>query len=347
VKNTVWFLHFFYEFYTKGLKANRLNTNIFIANYLSGSSPKYFRINAGIDGPPGKLEFDDLVCNQQDGISAIDRSVNYGDGCFTTMYSEGQNVFVLDKHLVRLEQDAKRLGIKFCLETLQYYLNQACTNLLKSDTPASVVKVLISRGSGGRGYEPPEFPKPQIIISFYPTAKLVPRVSASSSYKKTVKIAEMRLSIQPLLAGIKHLNRLEQVLAKQELQLQDCDDLLICDQANNLVEATASNIFCLKNGVWITPSLVDCGVSGVMRNSVLEFMQMNEIPHDIQTMCIQDILEASAVFLCNSIKFIMPISSIYAQNKTVEYDVSPSFDTLDKVYKWMNEQVRYTSEAAL
>lgn len=324
-----------------------MNTNIFIASYLSVSLPKYFRIDSGVDDSSKNLKFDDLVCKQQDGIPAIDRSVNYGDGCFTTMYSEGKSVFVLDKHLARLEQDAKRLDIKFSIETLQYYLHQACLNLLEPNTTASAIKVLISRGSGGRGYEPPEFPIPQIIISFFPTAKLMLSESASMSYKKTAKIAQMRLSIQPLLAGIKHLNRLEQVLAKQELQLQDCDDLLLCDQANNLIEATASNVFCLKNGVWITPTIVDCGVSGVMRSSILEYMQLNKIPYDIKTIDIQDILDADSVFLCNSIKFIMPISSLHVQDKTIEYDVSPGFDALDKVYKWMNEQVLDALEASL
>lgn len=324
-----------------------MNTNIFIASYLSVSSPKYFRIDAGIDATSKNFKFDDLVCKQQDGIPAIDRSVNYGDGCFTTMYSEGKKVFVVDKHLVRLRQDANRLDIKVCIKTLQYFLVLACENLLESNTSASAIKVLISRGSGGRGYEPPERPIPQIIISFYPTEKLSTSVPAYSSYKKTAKLAQMRLSTQPLLAGIKHLNRLEQVLAKQELQLQDCDDLLICDQANNLVEATASNIFCLKNGVWITPAILGSGVSGVMRGSVLEFMKVNKIPHDIQTICIQDILNADSVFLCNSIKFIMPISSIHVKDKTVEYDVSPGFDILGKVYNWMNEQVLYATEDTL
>lgn len=321
-----------------------MNTHIFIASYLSASLPKYFRIDGGSDKPLENLKFDDLVCKQGDGISANDRSINYGDGCFTTMYSEGKNIFVLDKHLVRLEQDANRLGIKVCIETLKYYLHQSCINLLESHTPASAIKILISRGSGGRGYEPPEFPEPQIIISFYPTTKLNLSANTSSSYKKTVKFAQMRLSNQPLLAGIKHLNRLEQVMVKQELQIQDCDDLLIFNQAENLIEASASNVFCLTDGVWITPEIVDSGVSGVMRSSILEFMQLNRIPCEIQSMSIQDILNAESVFLCNSIKFIMPISSLYAQDKTVEYNMRPSFEALDKVYKWMNKQVLSTSE---
>ena len=322
-----------------------MNTHIFIASYLSASLPKFFRINVNKEKSLGNLIFDDFVCKQEDGIPVTDRSINYGDGCFTTMYSEGEHVFLIDKHIDRLEHDANRLGIKFCIETLKNYLYQACVNLLNSDTSASAIKVLISRGAGGRGYEPPEFPIPQIIISFYPTTRLVISKNESIAYKKTVKLAQIRLSIQPLLAGIKHLNRLEQVLAKQELQLQDCDDLLICNQDDKLIEATASNIFYLKSGVWITPTILDSGVSGVMRNSILEFMQLNAIPCEAQSIGIQDILEAESVFLCNSIKFIIPISSFYAQNKTVDFNIGPSFETLDNVYKWMNKKVMSAPEA--
>lgn len=324
-----------------------MNTHIFIASYLSSSSPKYFQIQGGIDKPLSSLQFNDAQSEQGNGISTKDRSINYGDGCFTTMYSEGITVFALDKHLIRLEQDTDRLGIKFCIKTVKHYLQQACANLLTTNIPASAIKILISRGSGGRGYEPPELPIPQVIISFYPTIKMDLRANTRTRYKKTTKLAQMRLSIQPLLAGIKHLNRLEQVLAKQELLREDCDDLLICNQVGDLIEASASNIFCLINDVWTTPLIVDSGVSGVMRTSIIEFMQLNNIPYEIARLSIQDVLSAESVFLCNSIKFIMPISSLYAQNKTVEYNVYPSFEALDNVYKWMTSELQPTLEAKL
>lgn len=315
-----------------------MNINIFIASYLLASSPKHFNVSAYNGTDISMLTFNDLVLDQHIGISVVDRSVNYGDGCFTTMYYEYNNLFLVDQHLLRLEQDAHKLGISVAIDTIKYWLIQACENLLTNEIPASAIKILVSRGTGGRGYEPPLSPTTQIIISFYPTEQLDVTYEDDRIYNNTVQVANMRLSSQPLLAGIKHLNRLEQVLAKQELQLQSCDDLLLCNQTGSLVEATSSNIFYLNNGVWTTPDIIDCGVSGVMRNSILEFMQMHEIQYEIKITNVQDILHAESLFLCNSIKFIVPVSNLYTQGKYVDFKVSPSFQKLTTIYEWLNSK---------
>lgn len=315
-----------------------MNINIFIASYLSQASAQQFSISTNSDADIEKVKFKDLALEQHNGISALDRSLNYGDGCFTTMYCESGSIFILEQHLLRLEHDAHKLGINFCIKTVKFWLLKACSHLLSDEIEATAIKILVSRGIGGRGYEPPLTTTPQVIIGFYPTSKLMACVSDFTAYKYSVQIAKMQLSTQPLLAGIKHLNRLEQVLAKQELQQQECDDLLLCNQTGNVVEATASNLFYLKNGVWVTPKITECGVNGVMRKSILKFMHDHEIKFAVKNITTHDLLDAESVFLCNAIKFIVPVSSFYTANKNVTYQVPPSFKLLSTISEWLNRE---------
>lgn len=323
--------------------------NIFIASFLSESAPKHFSTVASRDSgiAKDKVSFSDSVGAKNLGVSVLDRAVNYGDGCFTSIYCENGKVFILDQHLLRLEHDAHKLGIKFCTETLRHWLIKACESLLLDHkVPAIAIKILVSRGSGGRGYEPPIVPVPQIVISFYPTKKLNVYPHITNIYKYRVEIASMALSTQPLLAGIKHLNRLEQVFAKQELQTKKCDDLLLCDQNGNLIEATAANVFYLRNQTWITPEINNCGVSGVMRKCILEYFQIHKIPYEIRKTGIQDILDAESVFLCNAIKFVIPVASIETKGKTVNYNVSLGFQTLAAVYAWLKHETLFLSRTS-
>lgn len=312
-----------------------MNINILIASYLSESSPCYFYANSSSYEGEEKKGLQDLVETSQSGISALDRSINYGDGCFTTMYYENGSIFLLDEHLNRLEQDAQNLAIQFQVEAIKYWLIQACNSLLVGKIDTAAIKILVTRGVGGRGYEAPKFVNPQIIIGFHLTQKLSTKFPGNNSYSFCVQTAKLKLSSQLLLAGIKHLSRLEQVLAKQELLNENCDDLLLSDQSNNIVEATAANLFILNNGVWISPKIVDCGVNGVMRKNIFDYMMANSIPCELRKVTTEDIENAESMFLCNALKVVVPVTEFRSPKQNIKYEKRASLNMLSQIYDSM------------
>ena len=315
-----------------------------MASYLSEISPEYFSLSAHVGANTVEPNFTDIQFMKNAGVSVIDRALNYGDGCFTTMYCEHGKVFILDEHIQRLKFDTQKLDIPFCTATMKHCLSEVSRVVQLNERSAAAIKILVSRGVGGRGYEPPESPVTQIVISVYSTHKLDVSVQQCKSYKHTVRIANMQLSSQVLLGGIKHLNRLEQVFAKQELRARGCDDLLLCNQSGNVIEGSASNVFLLKQGVWLSPEISDCGVNGLMRKSILAFMNVHKIPCAVRKISVNDIIGAESVFLCNSLKFVVPVSNFHDREQDVTFNIMPSHVMLRNIYQWLSGDKLLTLE---
>jgi 4-amino-4-deoxychorismate lyase len=203
---------------------------------------------------------------------------------------------------------------------------------------AYAVKVVVSRGVGGRGYELPQHPSTSVVVSIFESNAIDSRKVQNDDYHYSVKRANMSLSSQPLLAGIKHLNRLEQVLAKRELMQYECDDLILCDQKGLIIEATAANIFYQKDGVWFTPEIINCGVRGVMRNAILTFFENEGLSYEIKQSPFTELLNADTIFLCNAIKFIIPVSIISVNHKTYRFDISHASTLAGSLYDWVSMQ---------
>jgi|GEM_PF-101321 4-amino-4-deoxychorismate lyase len=292
--------------------------NIVIANYLSESQFSIRALDAKQDLLAAQLDIGKFcVAADQALFTKVclqDRAFNYGDGCFTTIYGESTQVFLLNEHLQRLARDCHKLSIGLCLNTLQAWLLLALKCMITKSHAAYAVKILVSRGVGGRGYELPTQLNTSVVVSISPCQVSKPP-GIQRGYEYTIKQANMTLSSQTLLAGIKHNNRLEQVLAKRELQQYDCNDLVLCDNTGILIEATAANIFYQKDGVWFTPQIMHCGVSGVMRDTVIAFFQSVGVRCEINASPFSELLNADAVFLCNAIKFIIPVSAIVLNDK--------------------------------
>ena len=195
-----------------------------------------------------------------DQVSGRDRGLQYGDGLFETITCrEGQPRW-LDRHLRRLQHGCVRLGIRFRDEE---QLRQEVTALAAADA-AGIVKVIVTRGAGAtRGYRAAADARPTRIVSRHewPAAE-APALRVGWS---TVTLGE-----NPALAGLKHLNRLEQVLAQSSMPA-DWDEALLCSSGGALIGASAGNLFLLDSaGTLITPAVDRCGVAGVMRALVLE-----------------------------------------------------------------------------
>jgi 4-amino-4-deoxychorismate lyase len=224
-----------------------------------------------------------------------DRGLSYGDGVFETMLvHQGQAVWWRE-HWDRLLRGAGSLGLPVPDEFL---VRRECESLL-ADSPGAVLKIILTRGSGGRGYRAPEDPRPTVVLSTHPAPPAIEQAVALCWCKT-------KLAIQPALAGIKHLNRLEQVLARNEWNDPDIFDGVMCDTGDRVVCATSANLFALIGGRWLTPGVERCGIAGIARAWVLANVP-DAAEADLSPV---EVGRADAVFLCNSVRGILPVRRI-------------------------------------
>jgi len=239
-----------------------------------------------------------IIANKTSSVSTRDRGLNYGDGFFTTaMVTDGQAEHWA-YHKTRLIECAQRLGFP----ALEFNaLESHITQLIASHHQA-VLKVVITRGEGGRGYAPPSECNLNIIVSVlaYPD-----HYNSLTDSGISLAISPIKLAVQPHLAGLKTLNRLEQVLIKNALQAQHCDDALVLDYNNNVIETSAANIFAIKNNKVFSPRLDECGIKGVFLQSLCDKLTV-----EFKTVSVDDLTQADAIFVCNSLMKIVPVKSI-------------------------------------
>ncbi len=201
-----------------------------------------------IDGRPGAQ------------LPLSDRGLAYGDGLFETIRVVDGRADLLPLHRRRLMRDCARLGIALDLPRLDVEIGTALTA-----GDSGVLKIIVTRAGDRRGYRPEPGTSGRRILQLFPQ----PVAPFAATPPLHVRLCRQRLSLQPALAGIKHLNRLEQVLARAEWSDPDIGEGLMLDSAGQLVEATASNLFLVAAGTLLTPRLDRCGVAGVMRELVM------------------------------------------------------------------------------
>ena len=224
-------------------------------------------------------------------VGAGDRGLNYGDGVFETLRIHGAAPVRWDAHWARLVRGTDALGIPRPDAGVAYdAARMAC-----SHRPRGVLKLVLTRGEGGRGYAPPAEPEPTLVVSVHDAPARAPD-------PLVVRWCDTRLAIQPRLAGHKHLNRLEQVLARAEWRDDETFEGLMLDTDGRVVSATAANLFVRHDGRWSTPRVTRCGVAGVMRAWCLAALDANEVdllPADVEA--------AETLFLCNAVRGILPV----------------------------------------
>ena len=246
-------------------------------------------------------------------LSIADRATQYGDGCFTTMAVIDGKISHWQQHLHRLQSAASALAINFSLwQELQQQVRA-----LALATGHGVIKIIVSRGSGGRGYAPGK-EQGNYLLSVHE----MPQHYASWR-RQGVKLghSSVQLAKQPLLAGIKHLNRLEQVLVKQSFDAEVFDDVLVCDTDGMLVETSVANLFWRKGPCWFTPDLYFCGVEGVMRNLVLAHFAKIAQPVQQVRSTIAALWQADEVFICNSLMGLVPVAHITDKARSNAYAI--------------------------
>ncbi|MES9935596.1 MAG: aminodeoxychorismate lyase [Sedimenticola sp.] len=246
-----------------------------------------------------------------DSISVLDRGLQYGDGLFETISVIQGTPCLWQGHMARLESGCQRLGIP---TPDQEQLLTECRRV-SEETDRCVVKIIITRGEGGQGYCPPQQPMPSRIV-YRTTWPERPEQWQTEGVK--IRLCTTKLASAPSFAGIKHLNRLPQVMARSEWDDPDIAEGLMLDEQENVIEGTMSNLFLVTKGALLTPSLDRCGVAGVMQDKVIEVASKLGLPVTSAEISLDTLRGAEALFLTNSVIGIWPVKEVSGQT----YDIS-------------------------
>ncbi len=237
-----------------------------------------------------------------EGLSVHDRGLAYGDGLFETIRVVGGRARLLDRHLQRLTVGCQRLAIPVDTVELRNELTRFCQALGQG-----IAKLIVTRGTGQRGYAPPQPCQPQRVLLGSPLPAYPPR-HAEAGVRLFPCIT--RLAEQPRLAGIKHLNRLEQVLARAEWHDPAFAEGLMRDMSGRVVEGVFSNLFLAVGGELRTASLTRCGVAGVMRAEIMARASKQGFAVAELDISYAELLQADEIFLCNSLYGIWPVTGL-------------------------------------
>jgi 4-amino-4-deoxychorismate lyase len=238
-----------------------------------------------------------------DCLSTQDRGLLYGDGLFETMAVHDGRVVHWSRHIARLRAGCERLDIRMPdRELLAAEVDELC-----SEARHAVLKLVVTRGAGGRGYRPDTAAVPTRVLQLHPYPAWPAGLARTGV---TVRICRMRLASNPALAGIKHLNRLEQVLARAEWDDPAVGEGLMLDTHDRLIEGTMSNLFVVRAGRLLTPALTRCGVAGITRSRILEQAAMAGIDTDVCDIARDELEQADELLLCNSLIGIWPVTRV-------------------------------------
>jgi 4-amino-4-deoxychorismate lyase len=232
-------------------------------------------------------------------LSLKDRGLAYGDGLFETIAVRAGQPSLLDRHMQRLQEGCKRLAIAADQDLIRAELLAFAQQL-----GDGVMKLILTRGDSQRGYAPDPQSSPRRILQGGPIPGY-PAVHAEQGIR--LFPCATRLAEQPLLAGLKHLNRLEQVLARSEWQDTAFAEGLMRDISGRIIEGVYSNLFLVRDEVLLTANLGRCGVAGVMRGELLEQAPGLGIRLDVRDLHMADLQHADEVFVCNSVYGIWPV----------------------------------------
>ncbi|MFJ2981834.1 MULTISPECIES: aminodeoxychorismate lyase [unclassified Pseudomonas] len=239
-------------------------------------------------------------------VNLQNRGLAYGDGLFETIAVRGGRPSLLDGHLARLALGCQRLAIDADLALVRDEILRYASLL-----GGGVAKLILTRGDSQRGYAPVAGAAPRRILQGSP---LPTYPVEHAEHGVRLFACQTRLGEQPLLAGLKHLNRLEQVLARAEWQDSEHAEGLMCDGQGRVVEGVYSNLFLVRDGVLLTADLRRCGVAGVMRGALLEQAQALGISVQVRDVPFDELAQADEVFVCNSVYGVWPVQGIPALN---------------------------------
>ncbi len=231
-------------------------------------------------------------------VSPFDRGFAYGDGVFRTMKIVDGLPESWPLHYQKLVADCAAINI--VCPSAELLMNDILQLFLPTDL--AVAKIIVTRGEGYRGYTPPAITAPMRVVT-KSTMPEYPEERFSEGVSLTV--CDTQVATQARLAGVKHLNRLENVLARMEWNNANAAsgiaDGIMLDMQDNVIECTAANIFARYGDTLVTPSLHQCGVAGVTRQRILEIAHTISLSISVETFNLQKLFTADEVIICNSL----------------------------------------------
>ena len=241
------------------------------------------------------------------GIPLDDRGLNYADGAFETMSCVTGEIACQSLHSERLSLALEALRFPHPEAIAQRVFDDIC-RCVESVGHSGTARLTVTRGSGPRGYAPPDSASPRHILTLFPPLDQGPD-------RQSCGVAQIRWAHQPQLAGLKLLARTEQVLAAQEAAAQQWDDVLMLDAQDHVISTSRGNIFALFGNQCVTPDLSRCGIAGTRRQLLIETV----LPHlnyvvDEQPITLATLRQADAVLISNTVRGVVSISRIEDQH---------------------------------
>ena len=257
------------------------------------------------------MKFCSVNGTQQTQIEVENRGLAYGDGLFTTAKIVDGKIQHLSSHVQRLLSGCKKLAL-FVPNKVE--LTEQL-NLVAKHYKLAVLKVIITASTGGRGYARSVEPKNDIIIMVHDYPVHYDELAIEGI---TLADSKQKMGINPMLSGLKHLNRLEQVLLRQELTNMKEDDLVVTNINDEVIEATSANLFFWLNDTLCTPDVTNSGVNGLIRQTILKHYPDTLV----KKVSLAELASAPAMFICNCVMGIMPVKSYKGKNLSVTLPLS-------------------------
>lgn len=236
-----------------------------------------------------------------DFLTINDRAIHYGDGIFETILCDRNSLFFWSQHYQRLQQSAVRLKLdcpdeKLLLDDIKQLLDKNPEIIEKSYT----LKIILTRGAGDRGYRYVKGMKQNRLVLLSEIDTAYSSLLSGELLTGELCLCQQQASINESLAGLKHLNRLENVLARNEWQNQYIDGLMI-NANKNVIEGSMSNLFAVQDGELFTPDLSQSGVKGVMRELIILLAKNNNIKVSVVNITAAELLAMDEIFISNSL----------------------------------------------
>ena len=244
----------------------------------------------------------ECIWADQQSLPVDDRGLAYADGLFETIRVCNRKPTLIDYHVRRLVGGAERLSIPMVADEIVGVIQAAVERF--DDGEAWVLKIILTRGSGGRGYRPDPDPRARLIVSRH---SLPPAPPAAAS----VSTSDHVLVVNPLLAGLKTLDRLPQVLASQSMPEWAYEALMI-NSDGGYVEGTRTNLFARVAGRWLTPPAEQLAVAGVARQAAIDYLCSIGESIDYRAITRDDLRRSDfeGLVLTNSVVGATPVAEI-------------------------------------
>jgi 4-amino-4-deoxychorismate lyase len=267
---------------------------------------------------------------KQSKASIFNRNTQFGDGLFETCLVENKKLLFWSNHFERMKLGCDRLKISMIDETLWLSDIKKAFSLMKIDN--CIVKLVLSRGESLRGYSYKDNIRPIRIT-------IVSELKKNNQDKGfSLEFCNSGYNSNPKLAGIKHCNRLEQVIARAGIKV---DDGIMLDENENVVSVTQGNIFCIQGNRLITPNLDKCGIEGTRRAVILKIAVDLGFDINIKNLSVAELLRSDEVFISNSIQGVGPVNQIedfaYSKHKITEIisEALKEKSTEDNSFIWL------------